>query len=187
MRNCKHLYNRRFKGNFEPLNIFPDFWHSVGPAFIRGVKVVTTVSKCHSSLLAHPLQWRHNERDGVSNYQSIVCSTVCSGADQRKHQSSASLAPVRGIHQSPVDSPHKRAVMRKMFPMQFHWHILFMMNSDIQKQCNNSESYGALWRLTTTRLWQGTASQTDMYHHGATATMCVKFQNNPTTFSAMVA
>ena len=31
---------------------------------------------------------------------SIVCSIVCSGADQRKHQSSASLAFVRGIHWS---------------------------------------------------------------------------------------
>ena len=30
---------------------------------------------------------------------SIVCSSVCSGADQRKYQSSASLAFVRGIHQ----------------------------------------------------------------------------------------
>ena len=30
----------------------------------------------------------------------IVCSTVCSGADQRKHQSSASLAPVMAIHWS---------------------------------------------------------------------------------------
>ena len=30
---------------------------------------------------------------------SIVCSPVCSGVDQRKHQSSASLAFVRGIHQ----------------------------------------------------------------------------------------
>ena len=35
---------------------------------------------------------------------SIVCSTVCPGADQRKHQSSASLACVRGIHLSPMDS-----------------------------------------------------------------------------------
>ena len=33
---------------------------------------------------------------------SIICSTVCSGADQRKHQSTASLAVVRGIHRSPV-------------------------------------------------------------------------------------
>ena len=46
---------------------------------------------------------------------SIVYSTVCSGVDQRKHQSSASLAFVRGIHQSLVNSPHKGLVTRKMF------------------------------------------------------------------------
>ena len=36
--------------------------------------------------------------------------------DQRKHQSSASLAFVRGIHQSPMNSPHKGPVTRIMFP-----------------------------------------------------------------------
>ena len=46
---------------------------------------------------------------------SIVCSAVCSGADQRKHQSSASLSFVRGIHRWPVDSPHKGPVTRKCF------------------------------------------------------------------------
>ena len=48
---------------------------------------------------------------------SIVYSTVCSGADQRKHQRSASLAFVRGIHRWPVNSPHKGPVMRTMFPL----------------------------------------------------------------------
>ena len=38
---------------------------------------------------------------------TIVYSTVYSGADQRKHQSSASLAFVRGIHRWPVNSPTK--------------------------------------------------------------------------------
>ena len=47
---------------------------------------------------------------------SIVYSTVYSDADQRKHQSSASLAFVRGIHRGPVNSPHKGPVTRKMFP-----------------------------------------------------------------------
>ena len=47
---------------------------------------------------------------------TIVYSTVYSGADQRKHQSFASLAFVRGIHRSPVNSPHKWPVTRKMFP-----------------------------------------------------------------------
>ena len=47
---------------------------------------------------------------------TIVYSTVYSGADQRKHQSSASLAFVRGIHRWPVNSPHKGPVTRKLFP-----------------------------------------------------------------------
>ena len=47
---------------------------------------------------------------------SIVYSIACSGADQRKHQSSASMAFVKGIHWSPVNSPHKGPVTRKMFP-----------------------------------------------------------------------
>ena len=46
----------------------------------------------------------------------IVYSTVYAGADQRKHQSSASLAFVWGIHRGPVNSPHKWPVTRKMFP-----------------------------------------------------------------------
>ena len=47
---------------------------------------------------------------------TIVYSTVYSDADQRKHQSSASLAFVRGIHRGPVNSPHKWPVTRKMSP-----------------------------------------------------------------------
>ena len=60
------------------------------------------------------LQWRHNERDGVSHYRRLD-GLVCSGTDQTKHQSSASLAFVRGIHRSPVNSPHKWPVTRKCF------------------------------------------------------------------------
>ena len=42
---------------------------------------------------------------------SIVCLNLCSGAGQRKHQSSASLAFVRGIYRWPVKGP----VTRKCF------------------------------------------------------------------------
>ena len=62
---------------------------------------------------------------------TIVYSAVYSGSDQRKYQSSASLAFVRGIHRGPVNSPHKWPVTRKMFPFddvimlyQFHWNVL---------------------------------------------------------------
>ena len=47
---------------------------------------------------------------------TIIYSTVHSGADQKKHQSSASLTFVWGIHRWPVNSPHKWPVTRKMFP-----------------------------------------------------------------------
>ena len=47
---------------------------------------------------------------------TIVYSNVYSGADQSKHQSSASLAFVQGIHRGPGNSPHKWPVTRKMFP-----------------------------------------------------------------------
>ena len=49
------------------------------------------------------------------NSVSIVCSIICSGAGQRKHQSFASLAFVRGIHWRPVDASHKGPVTGKCF------------------------------------------------------------------------
>ena len=47
---------------------------------------------------------------------TIVYPTVYSDADQRKHQSFATLAFVWGIHRGPVNSPHKWPVTRKMLP-----------------------------------------------------------------------
>ena len=68
-------------------------------------------------------QWRNRYNDVIMSRMAsqitsltIVCSTVYSGADQRTHKSSASLAFVCGIHRWPVNSPHKGTVTRKMFP-----------------------------------------------------------------------
>ena len=47
---------------------------------------------------------------------TIVYSSIYSGADQSKHQSSASLAFVRGIHGWLLNSPHKGPVIWKRFP-----------------------------------------------------------------------
>ena len=55
--------------------------------------------------------------------------TIYSGADQRKHQSPASMAFVRGIPRRPVNSPHKWPVMRKMFP--FDDIIMTWTNADL--------------------------------------------------------
>ena len=92
--------------------------------------------RTHSrSPIPHPHQWTLQHlswalRKKITHYNeiimgviasqitslTIVYSTVYSGVDQRKHQSSASLAFVRGIHRWPVNSPHKWPVTRKMFP-----------------------------------------------------------------------
>ena len=73
---------------------------------------IMTWGAFHVAGTLEQLRWRHNERDGVS----IICWTVCSGADQRKHQSSVSLAFVRGIQLCPGDSPHKGPVTQNFFP-----------------------------------------------------------------------
>ena len=77
---------------------------------------------------------------------TIVYSMVYSVADQRKHESSASLAFVRGIHREPVNSQHKWPVTRKMLPFddvimeisiikirQSHNHHIFTTGISIQK------------------------------------------------------
>ena len=58
----------------------------------------------------------------------IFYSTIYSDTDQRKHQSSASLVFVRGIHRWPVNSPHKRPVMRKIFSFD---DVIMLNDSDL--------------------------------------------------------
>ena len=83
---------------------------------------------------------------------AIIYSTVYTGADQRKHQSPASLAFVRGIHQGPVNSPHKGPVTRKTFP----FYDVLMGGDDLMYTC--SKIY--YWQFTHQRfnaqslIWQ---------------------------------
>ena len=78
---------------------------------------------------------------------SIVYLTVSTGADQRKHQSSASLAFVKGIHRGPVNSPHKWPVTRKMFPFDDVISAMSSSNQAISLMGTNSVSYdtGTSW------------------------------------------
>ena len=93
--------------------------------------------------LIHLLPHRHGHSGWCGHYNDVIMgptasqitslttvnSTVYSDADKKKHQSSASLTFVRGIHRGPVNSPHKWPVTRKMFPFDDviihllpHWH-----------------------------------------------------------------
>ena len=72
---------------------------------------------------------------------TIVYSSVYSGADQIKHQSSVSLAFVRGIHRWQVNSPHKGPVTRKMLPFDGVMECQFSYDS----LCSGD----AIWRHMT--------------------------------------
>ena len=52
----------------------------------------------------------------VTSLTIVYLLTFYSGTYQRKHQGSASLAFVWGIHRWPVNSPHKGPVTWKMYP-----------------------------------------------------------------------
>ena len=72
---------------------------------------------------------------------TIVYSTVYSGTDQRKHQSSMSLAFVWGIHPWPLNSPHKGPVTRKMFPFD----DVIMGNVSGQMRCTLVQRFVSLY------------------------------------------
>ena len=83
-----------------------------------------TILLTTTGLILHDKSPRHYDDVIMSTMASqttsfmIVYPTIYSGADQRKHQSSASLAFVGGIHRWPVNYPHKGPVTRKMFSFE---------------------------------------------------------------------
>ena len=80
------------------------------------------------------MQWRLKSPASRWRLKSPA-STVYSVADKKNHQSSASLAFVRGIHLWPVNSRHKGPVTRKMFP----FHDVIMRFSDwLIDECDGS-------------------------------------------------
>ena len=83
---------------------------------------------------------------------SSVCLTVSSGANQRKYQSSASLAFVRGIHRWPVDSPHKGSVTRKMFHVSC---FVSELSSLRRVLLNKKYSYHDFLSICIFKYWQG--------------------------------
>ena len=84
---------------------------------------------------------------------TTVYSIVYSDADQRKHQSSASLAFMRGIHRGPVNSPHKWPGTRKMFPFD---NVIMSVWPSIKP--------AFLWSKVTT-LWMITSRTFYWQHH----------------------
>ena len=81
---------------------------------------------------------------------SIVYSAVCSSTEQRKHQSSASLAFVRGIHRLPVVSPHIKASNTEDASIRWRHHGLHERRHDMEML---SPLLGQLWKESTCHQW----------------------------------
>ena len=102
---------------------------------------------------------------------AIVYPTVCSDADQRKHQSSASLAFVRGIHREPVNSPHKWPVTRKMFPFHDVIMIYKLTDPNTRAEAIREKSRGNVNLNNTSGIWRSYIATTKgitKYHQCST-------------------
>ena len=110
---CVSLDNPRFGSGKHDLFCSMCDWYSYAQPMKQGMAwsgLPCPDTDCH---------YYHDVIMGTMAFQitslTTVYSTVYSRADERKHQSSASLAFVWGIHRWPVNSPHKWPVTRKCF------------------------------------------------------------------------
>ena len=112
---------RDFDKNMPQNKIWYSYWHGI--ILRKSIKTTGTpaywgYSRRH--MITHTIYPYHDVIMSAMASQivslTIVYSTVYSGTDQRKHQSSALLAFVWRIHRWTVTSPHKGPITRKMFP-----------------------------------------------------------------------
>ena len=132
--NCRLEYGGHFiSASMCKLIIVPEVatswkWQCVFLCIHQGFLDISN-RQCCSTIPVHPEGYYSEVIMGAMASQitrpAIVYTIVNLGADQRKHQSSSSLAFVWGIHRWPVNSPHEWSVTRKMF--QFDDGIMRLM------------------------------------------------------------
>ena len=92
---------------------------------IWSMKQLTCVTEWHRSV---SLQWHHNEHNDISNHWQCDCLlNLCSGSNQRKHQSSTLVAfmrGIRGIHWWTVNFPAQRDSNENSFSIWWCHHVL---------------------------------------------------------------
>ena len=105
--------------------------------------------KCWSGVT---LRWRHHGPDGVSNHQRLGCLFNC---QFRRRSNKTSKLRVIGLcaGDSPVNSPHKWPVTRKMFPfddviMRSYWQSVW------HDYCSNMDGAIILACISTPNKWQ---------------------------------
>ena len=103
--HCRHMVSKKLYTEM----VRQSLWHCYQHWVLKTAKSTTVNNRHYSGVIMSVMASQ------LTSLKSVYLA-VSSGADQRKHQSSASLAFVRGIHRWPVNSPHKGPVTRKMFP-----------------------------------------------------------------------
>ena len=95
---------------------------------------------------------------------SIVCSTLCSGADQRRYQSSASLAFVGGIHRWPLNSSHTGPVTRIFSICWLYLKYNFHSAALLIYTCADPPTSSWLLQMSWHRLFTKTSASTKLTH-----------------------
>ena len=117
----------------------------------------TLISTCSTVFSENMRKWARWKDCGEGyvcdhlHYSDVTMGTITSlinvysDEDQRKHQSSASLAFVRGIPRRPVNSPHKGPVTQKMFPFDdvIMIHVLITKDISINKIAPGSADHSS--------------------------------------------
>ena len=126
--------------------------HNPNLVKIHVAVIVKIVTKLRYNFAHVTVSWAHYDDVIMTMLASqitsltVVYSIVYSGVNQRKHQSSASLAFVREIHRGPVNFPHRWPVTRKMFPFDdviMHRDLIGSLEFKLKQR----------WFLTIFQLW----------------------------------
>ena len=105
-----------------------------------------TAARITGSLFGTTLQWRHNERDGVSNHRRLDCLLIIHNRLFRRRSKKTSKLHVTGLCEgnSPVtgefsavtgEFPVQKQVTRNMFP--FDDVIMKTGNIDVGDECSS--------------------------------------------------
>ena len=114
----------------------------------------------------------------------IVCPTVCSGTDQSKHQSSASLAFVRGIHVAVTGGfPSQRASNAEDGSIWWRHHIINLMKDDTPSP-QHTHLPALLRQSLIFRSWRRTSTYIRSVDLGTRLIRTMKHQILPITLNA---
>ena len=104
---------------FSKVHFVVRLWGRRMEFILWGHNLIFTLHLSYSVIKDHiTLRWHHNERDGITNYRLLDC--LLNHLFRSRSKKTPKLR-VTGYCEgnSPMTSPHKRPVTRKMFPLDY--------------------------------------------------------------------